>query len=84
MRGVVTGLTAEGRSTVGSAAAPVAGAFRASYVAMGPNLTSPMHHDTNVGIGVVVSGSVQLVLEEGSVRLGPGDMLVNPGVEQPG
>src|SRR4051812_38082994 len=74
-------LPKRGDTGEGSAAPEVSGPVRASFVSFGPNLTSPMHHDVNIGVGVVVNGAVELILEDGSVRLEVGDMLLNPGVE---
>jgi hypothetical protein len=60
-------------------APPVTGAIRCNIVAFGPNLLTPMHADRVISVGVVTSGAVRLVLEEGAVWLEAGDTAVLPG-----
>jgi len=70
-----------GARPIDSAAPPVEGPCRASFVTFGRCLTTPMHHDVNLAIGVVVCGRVTLALETTEVDLATGDMVINPGLE---
>lgn len=49
-------------------------------VDMVPGGESPMHRTNSVDYGIVISGAVELVLDDGSVTLlGPGDVVVQRG-----
>jgi quercetin dioxygenase-like cupin family protein len=44
-----------------------------------PGLVFPMHATWTVDLGIVISGSLELKLEEASTVLGPGDIVVQRG-----
>src|SRR5262249_49148766 len=47
-----------------------------------PGFASPMHRTASIDYGIVLSGSLELVLDGGaSVRLGPGDIVVQRGTK---
>ena len=46
----------------------------------GPNTAARKHATPTFDVDVVISGEVDLLLEDGQVRLGPGDTVVIPGV----
>ena len=50
------------------------------YASMGPGRTSPMHRTQTLDVVTIVAGSVELVLETGSVQMDPGDCVVMPAV----
>lgn len=56
------------------------GQTRWRLVQMGPNLRRPMHRTATLDCDVVLSGSVDLVLDEGEVHLVAGDAIVIPGI----
>jgi hypothetical protein len=75
-------LTMPSASSVAPGPSPdVTGPCRASSVRFGPNVRSGMHHDLLIGVGVIVAGRLEIVLEEGSATLEVGDAVVCPGVE---
>jgi quercetin dioxygenase-like cupin family protein len=49
-------------------------------VMMGAGWQAPMHHTSTVDYDVVLSGELELLLEEGTVTLRAGDTVVLPGV----
>jgi quercetin dioxygenase-like cupin family protein len=57
------------------------GLVRWSFVEFPPGLTTPFHHTDSVDFDVVLEGSVDLVLDDGAHRLGPGDGAVVNGVD---
>jgi hypothetical protein len=58
-----------------------AGGTRLRVVVLGPHRTSSFHRTETVDYDVVLDGSVDLVLEDGSeVHLGVGDLVVLPAV----
>ena len=59
----------------------VPGLARWYLVELEPALEIPMHHTDTVDFNVVLSGNVNLVLEDGSHPLGPGDCVVVTGVD---
>jgi quercetin dioxygenase-like cupin family protein len=61
------------------AAAP--GVARWSFVYFPPGATTPFHHTDSVDFDVVLEGSVDLLLDDGAHRLGPGDGVVMKGVD---
>ncbi|HLM18646.1 MAG TPA: hypothetical protein VK549_12550 [Acidimicrobiia bacterium] len=58
-----------------------AGETRWIITQMGPGLAAPMHSTPTIDYGLVVSGDVELGLEDGSVHLHAGDAVVVNGVE---
>jgi quercetin dioxygenase-like cupin family protein/uncharacterized membrane protein len=44
-----------------------------------PGLEYPMHTTPTLDLGVIVSGKLELILETGSMILGPGDVIVQRG-----
>ncbi len=58
-----------------------AGAVRWLRVRFRPNQTMPNHHTDSIDCFTVVSGSVDLVLDDGPHRLAPGDCAVVKGVD---
>jgi mannose-6-phosphate isomerase-like protein (cupin superfamily) len=62
------------------AMAMAAGATHWMVVHMGPGYEHPDHRTDTVDYDLVVIGQAQLVLDEGSVVLQPGDCAVVPGV----
>lgn len=57
------------------------GHVRWIVVDYGPNCETPVHHTDTLDLETVVSGSVDLILDDGTHRLGPGDMVVMTGVD---
>lgn len=47
----------------------------------GPGVTFPMHHTDTVDFDIVLSGSVELILDDGVHRLASGDSVVVTGVD---
>jgi quercetin dioxygenase-like cupin family protein len=56
------------------------GATKWRLVVMGAGWQAPMHRTVTVDYDIVLAGQLELVLDEGSVMLGPGDMVMLPGV----
>jgi quercetin dioxygenase-like cupin family protein len=56
------------------------GLVRWMILAFEPGGTIPFHHTDTVDFGVVLDGSVELHLDEGDHRFGPGDCIVLNGV----
>ncbi|MGQ9348086.1 hypothetical protein [Mycolicibacterium gilvum] len=50
-------------------------------VDLGPDSETPMHHTDTLDLETVLSGSVDLVLDDGSHRLEQGDLVVLTGVD---
>ena len=57
------------------------GIARWSFVDFPPHATTPIHHTDSVDFDVILEGSVELVLDDGPHRLGPGDAVVMNGVD---
>jgi quercetin dioxygenase-like cupin family protein len=57
------------------------GLARWSFVQFPPRATTPFHHTDTVDFDVVLEGSVDLLLDDGPHRLGPGDGAVVKGVD---
>src|SRR5262249_25426349 len=57
------------------------GAVRSMIVHWPPAHEAAMHHTDTVDVDVVVSGSIEFVLDGGSFRLEPGDCVVVNGVD---
>jgi hypothetical protein len=54
---------------------------RSRFVQWGADVFAPMHRTDTLDYDVVLSGSVDLLLEDGSeVTMGPGDVVVIPGI----
>lgn len=47
----------------------------------GPGSRTPMHHTDTLDLQTVISGSIELVLDDGVHPLEPGDMVVMTGVD---
>jgi hypothetical protein len=61
---------------------PPARGLRVRYTTWGPNLdSSHIHATTTLDIDFIISGQVDLLLEDGSITCGPGDFVVLPGVK---
>lgn len=56
------------------------GGTRWRIVEFGARRERPMHQTVTVDYDLVLSGEIELLLEHGPVRLGPGDLVVLPGV----
>lgn len=52
-----------------------------SFVEFPPQTTTGVHHTDSVDFDVVLEGSVDLILDDGPHRLGPGDGVVINGVD---
>ena len=50
-------------------------------VELGPNSETPMHHTDTLDLQTVLSGSVDLVLDDGAHRVEHGDLVVLTGVD---
>ena len=61
-----------------------AGETRWIITQMGPGLAAPMHSTPTIDYGLVVTGDVELGLEDGSAHLHAGDSVVVNGVEHSG
>jgi len=57
------------------------GVMRWMRVHFGPNGSAPMHHTDSIDCHTVVEGWVDLLLDDGAHRLGPGDHAVVAGVD---
>jgi quercetin dioxygenase-like cupin family protein len=57
------------------------GHVRWMVVDQGPNTETPMHHTDTIDLETVLSGSVDLILEDGAHHLEAGDMVVMNGVD---
>lgn len=57
------------------------GHVRWMVVDQGPNTETPMHHTDTVDFETVLSGSVDLILDDGAHHLEAGDMVVMNGVD---
>ena len=57
------------------------GLTRWMVVELGPGSESPMHHTDTLDLQTVLSGSVDLVLDDGAHRLEQGDLVVLTGVD---
>jgi len=55
------------------------GEVKHRYVELGPDRFTPMHRTHTLDCNVVVAGEVDLILEDGPVRLAGGDAVVLPG-----
>jgi len=58
-----------------------AGAVNWLLIDYAPGLTLPMHHTDTVDLDTVLSGSVELILDDGAHPLAPGDTAVVAGVD---
>jgi quercetin dioxygenase-like cupin family protein len=66
----------------GEVLGPPAEGTRVRIVDMPPGARSPMHRTESVDYGVVLTGEVTLVLDDGSVTtVGPGDLVVQRGTD---
>ena len=57
------------------------GVARWMVVDLGPDSETPMHHTDTLDLQTVLSGSVDLVLDDGAHRLEAGDLVVLAGVD---
>jgi quercetin dioxygenase-like cupin family protein len=57
------------------------GVVRWMVVDMGPESETPHHHTDTLDLQIVVSGSIDLVLDDGAHRLEQGDLAVLTGVD---
>jgi quercetin dioxygenase-like cupin family protein len=57
------------------------GTVRWSFVEFPPGATTPFHHTDSVDFDVVLEGCVDVVLDDGPHRLGPGEGVVIKGVD---
>jgi quercetin dioxygenase-like cupin family protein len=57
------------------------GLARWMVVELGPGSETPMHHTDTLDLQTVLSGSVDLVLDDGAHRLEAGDLVVLAGVD---
>ncbi len=57
------------------------GHVRWMVVELGPDSETPMHHTDTLDLQTVLSGSVDLLLDDGAHRLGQGDLVVLTGVD---
>lgn len=57
------------------------GLVRWMVVEQGPNTETPMHHTDTIDLETVLSGSVDLILDDGVHHLEAGDMVVMNGVD---
>lgn len=58
---------------------PGEGGIIARIVRYEPGLEYPMHTTQSIDLGIVVSGSLELRLEDGSTTVGPGDVVIQRG-----
>jgi mannose-6-phosphate isomerase-like protein (cupin superfamily) len=63
------------------AVAPAPGLVSWNLIEWQPDLAWPMHHTDSIDFDLVLSGSVELILDDGSHVLGPGDCVVIAGVD---
>jgi len=57
------------------------GLVRWMFVELGPHSETPMHHTDTLDLQTVLSGSVDLILDDGTHRLEQGDLVVLAGVD---
>ncbi|MCZ0732442.1 cupin domain-containing protein [Mycolicibacterium iranicum] len=57
------------------------GLVRWMFVELGPHSETPMHHTDTLDLQTVLSGSVDLVLDDGAHHLEQGDLVVLTGVD---
>jgi quercetin dioxygenase-like cupin family protein len=57
------------------------GGIRWILVEYGPDATTPVHHTDTLDLETVISGSVELILDDGAHLLEKGDMVVMTGVD---
>jgi quercetin dioxygenase-like cupin family protein len=57
------------------------GTARWSFIEFPPRVTTPLHHTDSVDFDVVLEGGVDVILDDGPNRLGPGDGVVINGVD---
>ena len=57
------------------------GLLRWMVVELGPGSETPMHHTDTLDLQTVLSGSVDLVLDDGAHRLEQGDLVVLTGID---
>ncbi|MGP4054026.1 cupin domain-containing protein [Mycobacterium sp. 4D054] len=57
------------------------GLIRWMVVDLGPDSETPMHHTDTIDLETVLSGTVELVLDDGAHRLEQGDLVVLAGVD---
>ena len=57
------------------------GLVRWQVMRFGPEFAMGMHHTDTVDFDMVLEGSVEIVLDDGAHRLGPGDCVVVTGVD---
>jgi quercetin dioxygenase-like cupin family protein len=57
------------------------GNARWSFIEFPPGCTTAFHHTDSLDFDVVIDGSVDLILDDGAHRLGPGDGVVVKGVD---
>lgn len=60
---------------------PPPGGTRVRVVDMPPGTRSPMHRTESVDYGVVLEGTLTLVLDGGETTVGPGDLVVQRGTD---
>jgi mannose-6-phosphate isomerase-like protein (cupin superfamily) len=56
------------------------GSARTQYMQVGAGFESVRHRTHTLDVVVVISGSIELVLDDAAVQLVPGDTLVMPGI----
>jgi quercetin dioxygenase-like cupin family protein len=57
-----------------------AGTARFAVTTFGPGYSSTIHTTDSIDLDICISGELELVLDEGSVTLRPGDSVIVPGV----
>ncbi len=57
------------------------GLTRWIIVELGPGSETPLHHTDTLDLQTVLSGTVDLVLDDGAHRLEPGDLVILTGVD---
>jgi quercetin dioxygenase-like cupin family protein len=60
---------------------PPAGGTRVRVVDMPPGTRSPMHRTESVDYGIVLAGTLTLVLDGDETTVGPGDLVVQRGTD---
>jgi quercetin dioxygenase-like cupin family protein len=65
----------------GSELGPPVGGTRLRIVVMPPGTRSPMHRTETVDYGIVLKGSVVLVLDDTERALAPGDVVIQRGTD---
>jgi quercetin dioxygenase-like cupin family protein len=56
-----------------------AGVARFAVVTFGPGYRSTIHSTESIDFNTCLTGELDLTLESGTVRLGPGDLVIVPG-----